>query len=42
MPWTLALFRETPALKGGELTLSDRPGFGLEFDEAAMRAFRAA
>jgi L-alanine-DL-glutamate epimerase-like enolase superfamily enzyme len=42
MPWTLALFRETPALENGELTLSDKPGFGLEFDEAAVSSFRAA
>jgi L-alanine-DL-glutamate epimerase-like enolase superfamily enzyme len=42
MPWTLALFRETPVLESGELTLSEKPGFGLEFDEAAIRTFRAA
>jgi L-alanine-DL-glutamate epimerase-like enolase superfamily enzyme len=42
MPWTLALFRETPALDAGEMLLTNKPGFGLEFDEAAFRSFRAA
>jgi L-alanine-DL-glutamate epimerase-like enolase superfamily enzyme len=42
MPWTLALFRETPALNNGEILLTDKPGFGLEFDETAFRSFRAA
>jgi L-talarate/galactarate dehydratase len=41
MPWTLKLFKETPRLESGQLMLPDKPGFGLEFDEAAVKLFRA-
>ena len=40
MPWMLKLFEETPRLDRGELVLSEQPGFGLAFDEAAVKAFR--
>ncbi|MBV9758785.1 MAG: mandelate racemase/muconate lactonizing enzyme family protein [Alphaproteobacteria bacterium] len=40
MPWMLKLFEETPRLDHGELVLSEKPGFGLKFDEAAVQSFR--
>ena len=39
MPWMLKLFQETPRIENGELVLTDRPGFGLAFDEQAVRRF---
>ena len=39
MPWTLTLFEETPRLDRGQLVLTDKPGFGLKFDAAAVKAF---
>ncbi len=41
MPWTLALYEETPAIENGELVLPDKPGLGLKFDEKAIAAFTA-
>ena len=41
MPWTLALFQETPVIENGELVLPEAPGLGLRFDEAAIAAFKA-
>jgi L-alanine-DL-glutamate epimerase-like enolase superfamily enzyme len=41
MPWTLALYEETPALEKGELVLPDKPGLGLKFDEKAIARFKA-
>jgi L-alanine-DL-glutamate epimerase-like enolase superfamily enzyme len=41
MPWMLKLFAETPRVEGGELVLSDKPGFGLAFDRDAVRHFAA-
>jgi L-alanine-DL-glutamate epimerase-like enolase superfamily enzyme len=41
MPWTLALYEETPALEKGEMVLPDKPGLGLKFDEKAIARFRA-
>ncbi len=40
MPWMLKLFREVAPIEGGEIVLSDAPGFGLEFDEQALAKFR--
>ncbi len=40
MPWTLALFEDTPDVTDGMMQLWDRPGLGLKFDEAAVKAFR--
>lgn len=36
MPWSTGMFKELPKLEGGQLVLPDRPGLGLEFDEAAL------
>ena len=41
MPWMLKLFEETPPIVKGELVLPQTPGFGLTFDEAAVKSFRA-
>jgi L-alanine-DL-glutamate epimerase-like enolase superfamily enzyme len=41
MPWTLALYEETPALEKGELVLTDKPGLGLAFDGKAIARFKA-
>jgi L-alanine-DL-glutamate epimerase-like enolase superfamily enzyme len=41
MPWTLALYEETPAVEKGEMVLPDKPGLGLKFDEKAIAAFKA-
>ena len=41
MPWMLKLFGETPAVENGEMVLSDKPGFGLAFDPAAVTRFAA-
>jgi L-alanine-DL-glutamate epimerase-like enolase superfamily enzyme len=41
MPWTAALYEQTPAIEAGELVLPDRPGLGLKFDEKALAAFKA-
>src|SRR5215472_3630680 len=35
MPWMLKLFDDTPALDKSELVLSDKPGFGLSFNQDA-------
>ena len=40
MPWMLKLFQNTPAIENGEIVLTDQPGFGLTFDEAALKSFR--
>ena len=42
MPWMVKLFQEVAPIEGGEIVLSDAPGFGLAFDEAALRKFRVA
>ncbi|MGE5268215.1 MAG: mandelate racemase/muconate lactonizing enzyme family protein [Thiohalocapsa sp.] len=39
MPWMLKLFTETPEVDKGEMLLSDKPGFGLAFDAAAVSGF---
>ena len=41
MPWMLKLFQETPPIVKGELVLPTTAGFGLTFDEAAVKSFRA-
>ena len=40
MPWTLALYEETPAVEKGEMVLPNRPGLGLKFDEKAIARFK--
>ena len=42
MPWTLRLFEETPALQNGQLVVPARPGFGLAFDQAALKRYQIA
>ncbi len=39
MPWSLPMFTELPHLEDGCLVLSEKPGLGLEFDEAALERF---
>ena len=41
MPWMVALYQETPKIEKGHLVLSQKPGLGLTFDEAAIKRFRA-
>ena len=41
MPWMLKLFKSTPTLGNGQMTLTDTPGWGLRFDHAALRKFAA-
>ncbi len=41
MPWSFSLFQEVPQVEDGQLVLPRRPGFGLEFDEAALEKFAA-
>jgi L-talarate/galactarate dehydratase len=41
MPWTVALYEETPAIENGEMVLTDKPGIGLKFDEKAIAKFKA-
>jgi L-alanine-DL-glutamate epimerase-like enolase superfamily enzyme len=37
MPWTLALYEETPPIERGQLVVPKKPGLGLAFDQAAMK-----
>ena len=37
MPWSLQLWKETPEMKDGKLVVPQRPGLGLEFDEAFLK-----
>ena len=39
MPWMGKLFQEVAPIEAGEIVLSDAPGFGLAFDEKALRKF---
>jgi L-alanine-DL-glutamate epimerase-like enolase superfamily enzyme len=41
MPWMVALYQETPKIEKGQLVLTEKPGLGLTFDEAAIKRFRA-
>jgi L-alanine-DL-glutamate epimerase-like enolase superfamily enzyme len=40
MPWMVKLFQQVAPIEAGEIVLADAPGFGLAFDEAALRTFR--
>jgi len=40
MPWTLRLYEQTPRLENGHLIVPDRPGFGLAFDQAALKRYQ--
>lgn len=39
LPWAEPLFKEVPPVEDGRLVLSERPGLGLELDEAALKRF---
>lgn len=41
MPWWEPLYKEPLAFKDGALQLTDKPGLGLELDEAAVKRFGA-
>ena len=41
MPWMLKLFDSTPPLANGRMTLTETPGWGLRFDQAALKRFAA-
>jgi L-alanine-DL-glutamate epimerase-like enolase superfamily enzyme len=41
MGWMLKLFAETPSVEKGEMILTDKPGFGIEFDKEAVARFAA-
>lgn len=40
MPWTLALFEETPQLSDGELVVPGKPGLGLNFSQEAFEKYQ--
>jgi L-alanine-DL-glutamate epimerase-like enolase superfamily enzyme len=40
MPWTQALYEETPRVENGEMVLPDKPGLGLKFDEKVIAKYR--
>jgi L-alanine-DL-glutamate epimerase-like enolase superfamily enzyme len=40
MPSTLLLFEETPEMVDGQLVVPDRPGLGLEFDQATIEQYQ--
>ena len=39
MPWSARLYREVPQPVNGMLSVPERPGLGLEFDEATLRRY---
>ena len=41
MPWSARVFKEVPVPVNGELTVPQKPGLGLEFDEGALRRYGA-
>ena len=40
MGWMPKLFAETPSVEKGEMILTDKPGFGVEFDKEAAAEIR--
>ncbi len=38
-PWAIPLWKEVPPVEQGRLVLSERPGLGLELDEAALERY---
>src|SRR5256885_10793667 len=40
MPWTLRLWEDTPTLENGQLVVPAKPGFGLAFDQAAIKRYQ--
>src|SRR3954467_4835884 len=41
MGWMLKLFAETPSVESGQMVLTDKPGFGIEFDQRAVGRYKA-
>ena len=41
MPWSLKLFEETPLPVKGHLTVPDKPGLGLRFDQGVLKRYGA-
>ncbi len=41
MPWSSRMFEEVPLPVKGELTVPDRPGLGLKFDQASLKRYGA-
>jgi len=41
MPWLGMMFKEVPVQQGGELSMPQKPGLGLEFDEATLSRYKA-
>jgi len=39
MPWSARIYKEVPVPVKGELAVPQKPGLGLEFDEAALRRY---
>jgi L-alanine-DL-glutamate epimerase-like enolase superfamily enzyme len=39
MPWSARIYQEVPVPVKGELAVPQKPGLGLEFDEAALRRY---
>lgn len=39
MPWTVKLFEEFPEVENGELSMPDRPGLGLRFDQGFLNRY---
>jgi L-alanine-DL-glutamate epimerase-like enolase superfamily enzyme len=37
MPWTFEMFTEEPKVENGEIVLPQKPGLGIEFDEAKLK-----
>src|SRR6058998_1016075 len=40
MPWTLALYEQTPPIERGQLVVPRKPGLGLAFDRAALERYQ--
>jgi len=41
MPWLGIMFKEVPVQQNGELAMPQKPGLGIEFDEATLSRFAA-
>jgi L-alanine-DL-glutamate epimerase-like enolase superfamily enzyme len=40
MPWSLRLWEETPRIENGQIVVPAKPGFGLTFDQAALKKYQ--
>jgi L-alanine-DL-glutamate epimerase-like enolase superfamily enzyme len=41
MPWLGVMFKEVPVQQNGELVMPQKPGLGIEFDEATLDRYAA-